>query len=1687
MPDVAAFLDEKPQADVGTWLDQGKEQPGSDWLDQKPATDTELPDKSAALSRDAATVRRNPLIEDSPEYRGVQLTKSIQDFSARTGIPFANPTPQMGMMEELSTPFTHWFGSSLWKVIGGPKENEKLFKEHPGTAAHVMAGLGEGSADVVDSFLSPMGVATIGFGPLLARAGPTVGRMVAGLFAVKSLKDKPAQTMALVHAIKQGNSQEASKLGFELGADTLITAAMAKHALTGPKAPPGAPPLETPPFKPMDIKPPAEPAPAPPEAPAPAPAAPAAPAAAPRAKLTPTQALDLAKEPAAVQEAFHRLAVDQPINVGSDFFKVLKQAREAATPPPAAKPAIFVAPPSDLEDPKKAELVTETPPAPADLLSTPVGPVPTIEPTLDPELALPVGTRAPVVKPAEVAQAIDTHPNLTERQKEMLAGESPEVQQHFLDLAPPDAPVGGQKGFADKLSQAQRRASGEPEPVQQPKPYNIRAYQQAMDIAGDTKATQAQRNAAEAQMAPGRSAAMGSSAPRGGRGSDYGNVPYMQQRVLNGETIPRYFDQEYGDYLSRLDHEQSRDIIETAKAVWGEKGVVNWKAALDQLKREYEKLVPEEQENELTYNSFKELRDYARQRIPKSARSAAMGSAAPSRSAAIANAASARAAVRQRAATQAVGPIQTASRTLAGSPAAAPRPWFPALRALFAPQTLSADASTMALVLRAVMGKEWQANVQADAALREYRNEFDKTPVPRDYTYDPTGLLPRNYAVMTAIDTGYVGNLTPVEARFARAMRAQLDKAITAVQSVSPNSLRDLIKNYMPRIWEDPESPANQAKLNALLSKQPWEGGKGFLKQRVLDYFTDGLRLGLKPVSDNPVDVALQKIGEMQRFVAARRAMAEAKDLGLRKFVYVYEQGPDGWRIVDDPSSEVYAPPTVTIKEAYDEQIRVKTLEMLNGLGIPNERLVKLGGKRWGVAYDSPEKIQTKFGGLDAVFWHEFGHIMDWRYPDLRKMTLDAKTKVITEQLRALADERHQNAPGTTPSFKKYVRAGEEKMANMFDAYLRAPDTFKRVAPDVYKAFNQWLDLHPEVKRPLSNITPSLKLGVGQTDMFVGGPIKLGKWMMPEGAAQVVNNYLTPGFGKFKAFRTIREVSGLLNGVQLAGFFHGQFVLNDSFYSGFGLAAYDFMNGKPLRAARELFQIPISPVTSVVRGRRIMQAIKDPNAATPEYRQLAQLAVETNLRAGHGNYEPEMGRKWVRAIRELHQAPSTGAAWETLWRAPFAAVETGLIPVMKWLVPNMKLGIFARMAERVVADNPGLSLEQVRQHLASAADSTEDRLGQVTYDNLFQRRAVKDAGQLAFRAYGWQLTKYRMIAGGTADWGRYVADVAAGRKPTATFRMTYLPAMVAGHAIIGATIMYLLTGKKPQDIKDYLFPQTGLKDPNGRDVRVSIADFVKDVAADWRSFPNLSKMGAEWSRKLAPFWNMAAEMYNNKDFFGTEIFTPRPAGEPWETHLMQNFKEGAQYMAKGAVPFTLTGGSKWQQAGVQPWKANAATAFGHNPAPRYAVQTPAESLADDIAHDSFSGTRTPDQAAHSQAVSQLVKDLATNKPLNDEDRAAIRTRRDVSSVVQRLAYAPLQLQVKRMTLDNAMRVWDLASDKERADLQPIISEKMINVGKGKAAPVDNARLCRYTQMLTDWQAKMQSQKQANVPYTSYPK
>lgn len=960
-------------------------------------------------------------------------------------------------------------------------------------------------------------------------------------------------------------------------------------------------------------------------------------------------------------------------------------------------------------------------------------------------------------------------------------------------------------------------------------------------------------------------------------------------------------------------------------------------------------------------------------------------------------------------------------------------------RKLVAPQTIDRPARMVANIVRDYNGQLANRIIQADHALAEARADFDRTPVPRSWKYDPNKPLPRNYAFMAKSEKGGAG-LTPNE----RALKDQLDKmfeqAVDEVHRVKPAALKSLIQDYFPHIWEDPA--AAQRAFASIVGTRPLEGSKGFLKQRSLAYVEDGLKMGLRPISDNPIDLVLTKLHEVHKFVAAQDMLAEAKAIGARKFVYIFEKPPEGWTKVDDPTSAVHGPPFVTVPEAFDEQMKVKTIELLQKLGVPNERVAKLGGKRWGTASDAgtpPGRIRTKFAGPLSVYWHELGHVLQFRYgwidQMLRGERIGGQSNIAIE-LRKLADLRAEGQP-PNKSFKSYIRSKDEKAAVMLEAYLHAPQKMQSVAPVLYGRVKKFIAAHPEL-HAIEEIRPSLVLGTGKQQIDVGGMVTLGNYYMPEGAAQVFNNYLSPGLQRFGVIRSIRQSTNILSGLQL-GFsaFHAGFTSIDAAVSQFALGLRYASEGKLGKAALKIATTPAAPVTNYLTGRKVQRAMLEPGYGSPEIQEIAQLAVKAGLRATVDPFwKTQVTRNMMRSLREGGVKGYAG----TLLRAPFAASEQLMRPILEYLVPRQKLGVFAGMAQQHMERlGPNADIHAVRDAMARAADATEDRMGQMTYDNLFYNRMIRDMALLGFRAYGWTYGKYRSLFAGAADVIQTPGRIRAG-EPVVTDRMAYLLALPMVAGAIGSVMNYMMTGQAPNDWKDALMPRTGRTDRNGNPQRLSLPTYIKDLLSDWHDFPNPKKMFLSFYHKLNPWLDVGVEVLNNADFYGTKIYNEDdPYWRQWTDTL--------RFVVKSATPFSVTSAMKLNEThpGLQ---EQALPFFGFVPAKAELTMTPAQSRAAELMRESLPrGSRTSEESERSQFISQLTRDARAADPeWQKRLQSAIVSQKilpeQLANFFNSLPFTPFQYQVRKLSAQDAMQVWDLANPVERQQLRAIVIEKI---------------------------------------------
>ena len=831
-----------------------------------------------------------------------------------------------------------------------------------------------------------------------------------------------------------------------------------------------------------------------------------------------------------------------------------------------------------------------------------------------------------------------------------------------------------------------------------------------------------------------------------------------------------------------------------------------------------------------------------------------------------------------------------------------------------------------AMVIRHRAAEMAQRTARAEKALESARDAFRKMPEAD------------RWAWFDRVENG-TPDPDPTLESIAKLVRGLLDGRRADVQALGTGKLQKWIENYMPHAYKDPQK-AGQV-IGEYYSKRPMEGSKSFLKARKFETIADGMAAGLVPISDNPMDLVLLKLREMDKYIMAHRVLNDLKAQGLSKYVSVFDERPPGWQQIDDRVGTVYGPPTVTVKEAYDKALMERLDSLASSLGIQHIRKVAIGGQRLGYTSQGGP-IVTKFAGPESILIHEIGHQLEFKF-GLWDRLKNLKYPDREKELRALADLRYEGDPNVSKSFKSYVREKDEKIANAVAALVYAPERFQEVAPNTWDALRDEL-WHIPAARPLFEARRSMTLGTRTAEVPVGGMVTMGHWAMPEPVARLVNNYLSPGLAQSQLYRLYQQAGNTLNNFQL-GFsaFHLGFTSIDAATSGLALGIYQAAHGHPvqglvnaLKSPVEVLGVPLglaakgaeklgvkgatsaaAPVSSFLRGDRMLQEYYKPGSQGAQIADMVSALIIGGGRARMDRmYQTNTTQKMMDAFHRGGFGILAGAL-----RIPFALAEQSVRPILDYIVPRQKLGVFADLAEfelqRMAAGE--IQTEQLPALLARAWDSVDNRLGQLVYDNLFWNKIVKDLLMVSVRSVGWNTGTIREILGSAAD-----ARKMASGDPEMSTRLSYVLALPIMVALIGSLVHYLYNGKGPESLADTFQPRTGRPDKSGQPERVNPPSYIKDVIGVEEK--GLWKTAKD---KIHPLLTLIADELANEDF------RHKPIVEPDDPFLLSVQKR---------LLFALSSYESMAQRNIQKERERNATGASEYIAPFFGV-TPAPAPA----------------------------------------------------------------------------------------------------------------------------------------------
>ena len=776
------------------------------------------------------------------------------------------------------------------------------------------------------------------------------------------------------------------------------------------------------------------------------------------------------------------------------------------------------------------------------------------------------------------------------------------------------------------------------------------------------------------------------------------------------------------------------------------------------------------------------------------------------------------------------------------------------------------------------------------------------------------------------------------------------------------------------------EGKGSDKDMLSYFTRSPLKGKESFRKQKVFDDIMTAAEFGLRPISYNPIDLVKGKLAEMDKSIMANEFFKQLRDEGRLKIISPYEEVPAGWVRVNDKYGTIYGKPTVNLNEFVDRNVYDGLMRVAKGIGITPERVFSAGRGKLGYASTSGKTV-TQFATELSVLAHELGHQLDFKYDLWNKIAGAEKPQgqsPIQKELRALSDLTFE---GETPSdyYKQKVRKKAEKMAHMLEAYIHAPDQFQKVAPTVFDKFDKFILSKPELKE-LADINQGLALKKLSTEKYVGLPI-MGYRIVPEATGDIINNYLSSSLYNNKYFGNLYKGwmagANVLNQSQLGmgSAFHVGFTTGDVQISAGANLIKDIYgvargNRTPADLAQTAKTWAVSSVKTAMTGDKVLNAWRNPDGVIDP--RIAQVVKAAEL-AG-GGFKLEHGMMTEQSTKVMRDWYS-GSKIKAAARSPVALTELMAKPIMEYIVPRQKAGVFAELAWRIIEQNPGKDLETLTPQFRQAWNRVDSRLGQVRYNRVFANNTAKNVVQGLVRAPGWTTGTIAEIGGAFPDAAKFMKEwIKTGKMPEdIPDRVAYTMSLLMTVGAINGALTYAFTGQMPKNM-DYLAFRTGKKDAQGNDERFLIPSYMKDILS--YALHPLTTL----TNKAHPLISLLDDvLIKNHDFYGYEIRDPN-------ANVLVQAGQAGKYVVKSFEPFWTRGARKASQQGSGIGRF-IAPYFGIMPAPSYITKSKMQADIADLYERRFGGGIKPLSKQKEMEIKSAIRqaekrgDTATSQKL----------------------------------------------------------------------------------------------------------
>lgn len=415
--------------------------------------------------------------------------------------------------------------------------------------------------------------------------------------------------------------------------------------------------------------------------------------------------------------------------------------------------------------------------------------------------------------------------------------------------------------------------------------------------------------------------------------------------------------------------------------------------------------------------------------------------------------------------------------------------------------------------------------------------------------------------------------------------------------------------------------------------------------------------------------------------------------------------------------------------------------------------------------------------------------------------------------------------------------------------------------------------------------------------------IYTGDYIFPNPVTRLLNKWLSPSLWANetwigKGYRAMMAIKNAQASVMLTlSSFHAIETAISSKAVLDEIGVRQITRGQYLKGIKTLMEAPFFPLISLVRGWEGRSAWR--KGAKSKYQ---KWALEIYLRGGGRPMAGEQFRN--NGIKQIQKALAKG---------DYLGVGVNIIPmfaeiasylVMDFWIPRLKEMAYLRTAADYLENSPTASRMEQDIELSKIWNDTDDRFGQLVYDNIFWPKVIKELFMGFQFSFGWGFGSGRQIVGAHFDLAKSVRDVFEGEEVYVTRRSLYHILYLINIGLIGGLTTWALTGERPKEILDFFNPRSGYFNDDGSPERYTIPSAAKEYTSfreairkkGWLLGP-LKVVGNKMAPLLAQFIDVVIE---NQDYYGTEI---RNTNSP----LYKQTQQVMQYLVMASMPLSFQG------------------------------------------------------------------------------------------------------------------------------------------------------------------------------------